>query len=224
MRVEATAWLEHLDGARDLALAGEPEGVHQVRVSLRRLRVWLRFAKGARHLEKELRWGCRALAPLRDLDVFDRVLTTEARAALRTEAEDEAVAALESERWHALRAALNEVKPPRRKRARKALRRLEARLEALRETLEPGDGEALHRLRRALRMARYGREWLGEDAKALALEQEELGALCDLLALERFALQQQTEVPKPLRDAVLRGFTLLERQQGPQKLRPRSLG
>ncbi|HEY1086688.1 MAG TPA: CHAD domain-containing protein [Archangium sp.] len=210
MRLDASQWLGRLDDARDLALAGEAEGIHQVRVSLRRLRVWLDFSKGTKALDAELKWACGALALVRDLDVFEAVLSADARETLRVEAEDEAVAAMESERWRALRAALSEVKPPKQKRAKKGLKRLERRLAQLK--VQPGDGESLHRLRRTLRRVRYAREWLGKDTKAHAQTQEELGALCDLLALERLALERQAEVPTVLREGILRGFSLLERR------------
>ena len=210
MRLDASEWLLHLDDARDLALSGEAEGIHQVRVSLRRLRVWLGFSKGTKALDAELKWACGALALVRDLDVFDAVLTADSREALRVEAEDEAVAALESERWFALRAALGEVKAPKKKRAKKVLKRLEARLADV--TVEPGDGESLHRLRRTLRRVRYAREWLGKGTKEHAQTQEELGVLCDLLALERLALERQAEVPTALREGIERGFSLLERR------------
>lgn len=209
MRLDATAWLKHLDDACTLALAGDVEGVHQVRVSLRRLRVWLDFKK-LTALEGELRWGCRALAPLRDLDVFSEVLTKDAREALRQDAITEALSALGSERWRALREGLEAVTPPRRRKAKRALPRLEEKVKELRRSLPPGDGAALHRLRRTLRRVRYAREWLGLGTSDLAAEQERLGAVCDLLALEAFARRHGAEVPQPLSAAIKRAFETLE--------------
>jgi CHAD domain-containing protein len=208
MRIDATEWLNHLDGARDLALAGDAEGVHQVRVALRRLRVWLEF-KGHESLAGELRWLCRALAELRDLDVFGEVLTEEVCAQLRPEAVEEAMEALQSERWAALRQALAEVRAPKRSRAKQKLKRFERTLEKLRTHLPEGDGEALHRLRRALRRVRYSREWLGLDTAELAVEQDLLGAVCDLLALQAFAKRHQVAVPAPLVAGIDQGFELL---------------
>jgi CHAD domain-containing protein len=207
MKLDAAEWLLHLDHARELALAGEPEGVHQVRVSLRRLRVWLGFHGDRRRLDRELKWAGRALAKLRDLDVFDSVFTAEARQALRVEAEAEALGALQSKRWTALREGLGALEPVKRKRAVRALEKLERRLETLR--VAPGDGEALHRRRRTLRRARYAREWLGQKAKDLAAAQEQLGAVCDLLALQRMARQQGIEGPEVLERGIARGFELL---------------
>ena len=210
MRLDATAWSKHLDDARTLALAGDVEGVHQVRVSLRRLRVWLGFEK-LTALEGELRWGCRALAPLRDLDVFSEVLTKEAREALRADAVKEALSALGSERWLAMREALDAVTAPRRRKAKRALPGLEKKLKKLRRSLPPGDGAALHRLRRTLRYVRYAREWLGLGTSDLAAEQEWLGAVCDLLALDAFAKQHGAAVPPPLGAAIERAFEFLPR-------------
>lgn len=209
MRLDATAWLKHLDDARTLALAGDVEGVHQVRVSLRRLRVWL-GSKKLTALEGELRWGCQTLASLRDLDVFAEVFTREAREALRQEALKEALAALGSERWLAMREALAAVSPPRRGQAKRALPGLEKKVKKLRRSLPPGDGAALHRLRRTLRRVRYAREWLGLGTSDLAAEQEWLGAVCDLLALEAFAKRHGAAIPQPLSAAIERAFEALE--------------
>lgn len=209
MRLEATLWLAHLDDARTLALAGDAEGVHQVRVSLRRLRVWLSF-KGHPGWEEELRWLCSELALLRDLDVFGDVLTAGARAGLRPKAVKRAVTALESKRFHALRDALWAVSSPRRSRAKRVLPKLERAWEKRRDRLRKGDGEAIHRLRRALRRVRYAREWLGLDTAEVAAEQEQLGALCDLLALRSFAHGHGVDVPAALNEAITKAFEWLE--------------
>lgn len=209
MRLDAKAWLMHLDDARTLALAGDVEGVHQVRVALRRLRVWVGFRK-LDALEQELRWGCRALALLRDLDVFGEVFTQEAREHLRPDAVKTAVKALESERWLAMRESLDAVRPPRRSKAKRALPKLEKQLKKLRRPKTSRDGAVLHRLRRTLRRVRYAREWLGLDAGELGEEQERLGAVCDLLALEAFAQRHEAAVPEPLAAAIERAFDQLE--------------
>lgn len=208
MRLDADAWLEHLDQARTLALAGDVEGVHQVRVSARRLRVWLSFKKRAR-LEEELRWLCRELALQRDLDVFGEVFTEAALSDLRQRAVEQAVTALESDRWFRLREALKDVRSPKRKRAKKTLRKLERKLDE-RRALAHRDGPALHRLRRSLRRVRYAREWLGRDTGDIPREQERLGAVCDLLALEGIARREQAEVPAQLSSAIERAFDWLE--------------
>ena len=208
MRIDPSDWLAHLDDARTLALAGDAEGVHQVRVALRRLRVWLGF-KGHRALETELRWACGQLALLRDLDVFGEVLVAEAREELRVEATTSADEALNSERWTDLREALESLPHPKRSTAKKSLRQLERRMEKLGSALQDRDGEALHRLRRTLRRVRYAREWLGLDTSELAEKQETLGAMCDLLALRAFAVHHGDEAPPQLVDGIALGFELI---------------
>lgn len=177
--LRATQWFRRLDLAREAALRGEVEGVHQVRVCCRRLRVWLALG-GHAALAGDLRWLTRELGPLRDLDVLDAVLTTDARAQLRPPAVQRAVTALESERWRATRLALEGLPRPRRRAAKKVLARLERKL---REERFVAEDESLHRLRRRLRALRYAREWLGVDASDLAADQAWLGALADLRVL-----------------------------------------
>jgi len=82
------ACLDHLLRNEDAALAGDPEGIHQMRVAVRRLRAILsafapllprdqrRWASG------ELRWLADALGDARNLDVFATALLQPARAAL----------------------------------------------------------------------------------------------------------------------------------------------
>lgn len=207
MRLDPVRWLDHLEDARARALAGDAEGVHQVRVAVRRLRVWLSFKRRTRALDRELRWLGRALAPLRDLDVFGEVLTGEARAPLRADAEAKATRALGSDRAAKLVEALGALRWPRRERAERVLARFEEELDAQRSALTPGDGDQVHRVRRALRRVRYARDWLGHDARPLAAEQDTLGALCDLLALARFARDLGTPPPPQLEAAIAQALT-----------------
>ncbi len=208
MRVPATDWLQHFDAACVLAFAGDAEGVHQVRVALRRLRVWLSF-EGHRALRREARWLCGALAELRDLDVFGEALRPAWRERLRPDIEAAALQALRSRRTERLRERLEQLEPPRKRSAHRRLAKLERRLERTRRHARPGDGEGLHALRRTLRRVRYAREWLGLDAADLAREQEQLGVLCDLLALEAFSIRHLQPPPPALRDGIARGFALL---------------
>lgn len=210
MRIDPTKWLGQLDRARAQALAGDAEGIHHVRSITRRLRVWLAF-KGHEALQGEAQWLCHALARLRDLDVFDSTLTTEARARHRPPAMETARKALESARWLSLREQLERVKPPKKARAKRELSRLERQLKKRRSFVSRGDGVALHRLRRALRRVRYAREWLGLDAKELAREQDRLGVMCDLLALQALAQRHHTKVPAQLAEGIATGFELLFR-------------
>ncbi len=182
-RLPATEWLKRLDDAHASALTGDAEGVHQVRVVIRRLRVWLELG-GHDRLADELRWVCRELGPLRDLDILDETFTDDARATLRPPAVKRAREALESDQWRTLRTALDEAKSPRRRAAKRVLRRLERELKHQHVKLEPA---SLHEWRRSLRKVRYAREWLGKDDEVFVRAQAWLGPLCDLLALERFA-------------------------------------
>jgi CHAD domain-containing protein len=67
--------LTNLLSNEQAALAGEPEGIHQMRVAVRRLRSALLALKRAlqkqyRWASEELRWIAHALAPVRNLDIF----------------------------------------------------------------------------------------------------------------------------------------------------------
>ena len=73
--------LGHLLANQPAALAGDPEGVHQVRIAVRRIRSALRLfsphleSHGTRLFEGELRRGGRTIGEARDWDVFcDEIL------------------------------------------------------------------------------------------------------------------------------------------------------
>jgi triphosphatase len=88
LRRIASACLDHLLRNEDAALAGDAEGIHQMRVAVRRLRAALSaFAPllprdQRRWASKELRWLADALGEARNLDVFSSALLPPARAAL----------------------------------------------------------------------------------------------------------------------------------------------
>ncbi|MBV9863702.1 MAG: CYTH and CHAD domain-containing protein [Alphaproteobacteria bacterium] len=74
------ACIDHLLRNEAAALAGDPDGVHQMRVAARRLRAvlsafseWLP-AKATRRVSRELRWLAGALGPARNLDAFATAL------------------------------------------------------------------------------------------------------------------------------------------------------
>lgn len=177
-----TPTLLTLDANRRDALAGDARGLHQLRRTVREVRAWLRLGKH-RALDAELRWLTGELSPLRDLDVLNKTLTVTARERLRPAAEARAYDALRSPRWLQLRLALSDAKPPKLKRARRSLKRLERRVERFEVQL---DAESLHALRRLIRRLRLSRRWLGEATDDLDGAQKALGVLCDLLLLERF--------------------------------------
>jgi triphosphatase len=72
----ALSCLHHFAGNRDAVEAGESEGVHQMRVGLRRLRAAISFFKDllqdaeSEHIKRELKWLLGELGLARDLDVL----------------------------------------------------------------------------------------------------------------------------------------------------------
>jgi CHAD domain-containing protein len=178
-RIDAQHTIEALESAHLRALKGDADGVHELRVAARRLRVWVEF-EGHDALAEELRWISRELGPLRDLEVVGEALTAEGLRSLQPAARTRARSALESPRWAAAKAGLRGVQPPRRKSAKRALKKLERKL--AKRTLELDDA-AIHSLRRLVRSVRYAREWLGRDARELEAAQRWLGALNDLHTL-----------------------------------------
>ena len=88
----AIGWscLNHLAANEEAVRRGEPEGVHQMRVGLRRLRAAISVFKDVvgnaetERIKSELKWLTEQLGPARDLDV----LVTESVAPLRQEVPD----------------------------------------------------------------------------------------------------------------------------------------
>jgi inorganic triphosphatase YgiF len=77
--------LQHLAGNERAVLAGNPEGVHQMRVGIRRLRAAISLfraivsGKEADDIKRELKWLGEQLGPARDLDVLEREAITPLR-------------------------------------------------------------------------------------------------------------------------------------------------
>ncbi|MHB8877288.1 MAG: CHAD domain-containing protein [Myxococcaceae bacterium] len=195
--VSAERWLQHLRDYLPVAReAVDPEGPHQLRVSIGRLRVWLRLG-GWRVLDDDLRWLRGEIGPVRDLDV-ELQHEPPARWAARLrrqrgQAERTMFHALDDQRLEGLLQALGLMPPVPRRQARRALSRLaEAALK--RGTQARGEGKdvaALHRLRCAVRRLRYALEWLDEDADELVRLQDALGTACDrFIALRRLEEQR----------------------------------
>ncbi|MBL8917173.1 MAG: CHAD domain-containing protein [Archangium sp.] len=174
-------WLKKFERARVSALQGDLRGLHDVRTSARRLRVWLRLA-GLRVLEDDLKWLCRETSELRDLDVFGDVLTEAARLQLRPAAQKQAYAALKSRRIDGVVFALKTLQACDEHDARAVLNELERELARTKWKL---NDDAIHAYRRKIRRVRYAREWLGLDAQQYAWAQEVLGTVCDVIALEQ---------------------------------------
>ncbi len=156
-------------------------GVHQVRVTTRRIDAWLRLARMST-LRSDLRWLRTAASPARDLDVLlAREWPPEVRAQLkvdRAEARRSLAKVLDAPRTEALLLALRLLPPIPRARAEKGARRLVRKLLAF--PVAPDDPEAVHRRRRMLRRVRYARELLGHRDEELIRLQDTLGVVSDL--------------------------------------------
>ncbi|HEY1502887.1 MAG TPA: CHAD domain-containing protein [Stellaceae bacterium] len=72
----ALSCVHHFAGNRDAVIARLPEGVHQMRIGLRRLRAAISFFKNmlqdadSAHIRRQLKWLLGELGPARDLDVL----------------------------------------------------------------------------------------------------------------------------------------------------------
>ncbi len=181
-----TLWLHHLEKHLPIARQGQdPEGVHQVRVAGRRLRVWLELA-GLRVLQDDLAWLVRGAGRVRDLEVllqhpdlpssFQHWIQGQL-----TQARQTLTPMLDSPRLAGLLEALTVLPPLERPVAQARLERLAQRVERRARAWEQEQElESLHALRRALRRLRYAREWLDLETKAIKALQERFGQVGDL--------------------------------------------
>ncbi|TBH17278.1 CHAD domain-containing protein [Thermus thermamylovorans] len=213
-------WVAHLRAHIPLALSGEdPEGVHQVRVAGRRLRVYLDLL-GWRLLQDDLRRLVRGAGRVRDLEVAltgPSALPPGFRAHLAEElrlARANLPGLLASPWTEALLRALAVLPPLDAGVAEKSLERLVARAEARLAGLgrEPSL-EALHAYRRALRRVRYAKEFLGLPAKREKALQEVLGGLQDLDVLLGLLVAYLAQAQDP-EAAALRERLEAKRQKG----------
>lgn len=190
-------WLTHLEAHLPVAREGsDPEGVHQVRVAGRRLRVWLDLGD-YRVLHDDLRWLVRGLGPARDLDVLcESPLGGEgpfaAWLAARRDAERSvARELLASPRLDGLVRALATLPPIAPEHAARRLKQFVKRARKAGERFHRAAAEAtagldaLHAWRRSVRRLRYASDWAGVDGKRFAGLQEILGLVCDAGALDR---------------------------------------
>ncbi len=179
-------WLQHLLEHLPIAREGQdPEGVHQVRVAVRRLRVWLRLA-GMRVLEDDLAWLVRAAGQVRDLEVLlqhpnlPRAFRAWAELRLK-QARSAFVPLLDSPRLAGLLTALAYLPPLDAKSAESRLPRFVQQVERRAQEWRREDSiEHLHALRRALRRLRYALEWLEQDSDTVKALQEIFGQVGDL--------------------------------------------
>ncbi|TDQ04141.1 CHAD domain-containing protein [Labedaea rhizosphaerae] len=169
----------------------DPEDVHQLRVSVRRMRAIVRSDKG---LDRELRWFGRSLGAVRDLDVLLARLGTQlatfppeeaaggeplldALRSERTEARDRMLVVFDSTRYQDLLGALKAATPQSvvDTSAAKAFRSVDKAIAEL--TTDPPDDD-LHELRVKVKRLRYAAELtngLGPVAQAAKELQTLLG-------------------------------------------------
>jgi inorganic triphosphatase YgiF len=172
------ACLDHMLRNEDAALAGDVEGIHQMRVAVRRLRAVLSaFAdllprEQRRWASGELRWFADILGETRNLDVFSSGLLRPARAALSPASEFDGLgSAIERRRRAAHKAVVKAISSTRYTETMLAL----LRWFDGREWRRDGDGEALGRpieeiapllLERCRRKAeKRGRDFAGQSPR-----------------------------------------------------------
>jgi CHAD domain-containing protein len=209
-------WLEHLVAHVPIARAGtDPEGVHQMRVAIARIRVWLELG-GWRVLHDDLRRLRAAAAGVRDLDVqlardIPAAYAAELRAE-RTVAHQSLLAALDDPEFQSLVSALENMPPVRRRQARKRLARFIHRAVARGRELPRNDYARLHALRRSVRRVRFALEWLGEPAGELVKLQEALGEFGDVwVAFRRASRGRKSSQVREHRPALKRELRIAAR-------------
>ena len=187
-------WLDHL--VRHVAIAKrgvDPEGVHQLRVAVAHIRVWLELGRWT-VLHDDLRWLREQAAPVRDLDVqlghempaaYAEVLRAE-----RDRAHHELLVALRESRFASLVAALEVLPPLRTRRVRKGVARSARRTLATGRKLPRDSHACVHAVRRSVRRVRFALEWLGEPLEDVAGLQDALGEFCDAWVAVRRARRQ----------------------------------
>lgn len=229
-----------LSAQAEVALADtDPEGVHQLRVAVRRARAALKASGGYDELTAELRWIFRKLGPLRDLDVLLARFRDDTAGFSLDElaAVERLLAGLVAEREKALRRASKALRDERFTRLVKALEaatpsesateldlvaeiakphdQLRAEVEAI--GTEPGD-EQLHELRISGKKLRYVAEMAtGKPAKALVKAtkkfQDVLGEFHDACVAEE---RLRALTPGDLDEAFVAG-RLVERERVKQQ-------
>lgn len=226
LKKETARLLMHDPGTR---LGNDPEDLHQMRVSARRLRAYLRAAAPmlnsdwAEPLRGELAWLGRMLGPVRDLDVLLGYLNAECaafrlpeRRALqpvidelqreKTEARDRLVQALEDERYLALLNRLEGASqsPVITEDTVSLLGIAHAEYRKLRRAVRKGGFEvsdkALHRIRIKGKRARYAIE-LGKPSlgKPASRVVRQIRILQDLLGEHQDAVVCEQRIRKLLR-------------------------
>ena len=192
--IAPTHWIGTLARALEKTPAEfTPAEVHELRVALGRLGVWITLA-GRRMLRDDLRWLRRSAAELRDLDVLLASHGTESwtkRLVAQRAIEAESLARHSwSERARALCFALGTLPALDESDARARLGPIVRRVRraARQAKRAPADHLVLHRWRRRMRTLRYALELLEEPADHARELQDELGLLHDrIVALAHLA-------------------------------------
>ncbi len=160
------------------------EGVHQLRIAIARIRVWLELG-GWRILHDDLRELRRIAGAVRDVDVrLGYVVPSEsdyasALVAERGRAQTALASALEAARVERVVAALRNLPPVSPRRARRVLRTFAHEAVRRGRSLEWDHYAALHAFRRIVRRVRFSLEWLGRSAPRFVEAQKRLGDACD---------------------------------------------
>lgn len=193
--IPLTPWLEHLVQHLPIARQGtDPEGIHQLRVAGRRLRVWLELG-GYATLESDLAWLVRGAGTVRDLEVLlgDSGWPTGFRKwalGQLKQARAGFVPLLDGARLTGLLQALGNLSPLKHDLATQQLKRFKRRVRQREQQWQLQDDlESLHALRRALRKLRYAREWLELDSEAIKTLQDQFGQIGDLSFRLRYVRQ-----------------------------------
>lgn len=195
--IPLTPWLEHLHQYLPIARSRtDPEGVHQMRVAGRRLRVWLELG-GYITLEPDLAWLVRGAGTVRDLEVLlgHSGLPTSFRKWAQgqlNQARAGFIPMLDGARLAGLLQALGNLPPLKLEVATQQFKRFKRRVKQREQQWQRQDDlESLHALRRALRKLRYGQEWLELDSEAIKTLQDQFGQIGDLSFMLRYVQQFQ---------------------------------
>ncbi len=181
-RIPVTLWVDRVRAASGLVRQGhDPEAVHQLRVALGHVEVWLRMARRSA-LQARVRALRRAASPVRDLDV---------RLALSPpKVEARRIKRRRIKAWRTLIVALDEARAlvetlaglpalPL-EQVHTWARRSAARVRSAGKRWRPRDGiAATHTFRRRVRRLRYALEFGQRSSEAVATLQGTLGTVCD---------------------------------------------
>ncbi|MFT4622988.1 MAG: CHAD domain-containing protein [Myxococcota bacterium] len=189
-------WTDHLRQHVPIARTGvDPEGIHQLRVALQHLRVWLVMHQ-KRPLARSVKDARSRLGRPRDLDVLllrnpPSAFAGWLRLQRSTVDMDQALAPLLP-----LADEIQTLPALPRPRAWAMTRRWASDCVERAFLLDPANDETFHSLRRRLRRVRYGLEWLGEDPSMVKSLQGVFGAMNDAAVTRSFLDEWGGAVPE----------------------------